>query len=585
MIVFGDPRFETTLSELAGAIRRHAASVTPGDLDFVRALLIQTGQLEQAISDLAPEPSLLKAAAMRATDRAAELFITALAPQYELVPCARQDSSSIQSDHIAELAALAAEGGAIPLRVKVPEGFEFYTLYPEQYCVSALRWAEQINGSPGEPVLVVGIRSIGTTLSAVVAAVLRAAGLQARRLTVRPGGHPFHRECALQSEQISPAQHAIIVDEGPGISGSSFMSVSQALCRAGMRPERIRIFPGHPHGPGHGASNEAAEWWAQASRIVTSVDEIRWSGRTLREALVEASTDRPGTGPRPRIEDFSAGEWRKAAYSNEAEWPAVCAPFESTKYRCSGERQSVLWKFTGLGAFVDELKTAAQIIPRTGEGTPERAGWVRGFSGFRWIDGRRLTASDAARPEVLKGVGDFLCRKAGPPLAAAELERSVQRLREMLSFNGRQALGEEWQPQFPVPACGGLRDCPSSSGAGWSPSEWVLTERGQLINTDPAGHDLGHTMVGQQPVVWDIAAVLIEWELANELRRSFLRHLADSGLRIEGRDLFFFEAAYAAFRMGQTFLCASMLGENSGEHQRLMEAYGRYREALLRIRG
>jgi len=54
------------------------------------------------------------------------------------------------------------------VRVKVPEGFAFYTLYPEQYCAAASRWCDE-HATSARRVLVVGVRSIGTSLSALVA--------------------------------------------------------------------------------------------------------------------------------------------------------------------------------------------------------------------------------------------------------------------------------------------------------------------------------------------------------------------------------------------------------------------------------
>ena len=73
------------------------------------------------------------------------------------------------------------------------------------------------------------------------------------RFTVRPRGHPFHRELHL-SESLENAirRHAeswfLIVDEGPGLSGSSFVSVALKLERLGIPSDRIVLFPSHdPH--------------------------------------------------------------------------------------------------------------------------------------------------------------------------------------------------------------------------------------------------------------------------------------------------------------------------------------------------
>jgi hypothetical protein len=582
MIVFGDPQFQTTLSEIAGAIRHKAEKLSLTDLDATRALLIQAGQLEQAISDLRPPDLLLEIRAMRAADGAADIFLAALASQMNGFEKPFTAPHLLQAGLIADLQEMEQSGGALELRVKVPEGFEFYCLFPEQYCVSALRWADQFNDFRDRPVLVVGIRSIGTTLSAVLAAVLRAAGWDIKRLTVRPGGHPFQRQCQLDAEQISPAKHAIIVDEGPGISGSSFMAVSGALTRAGLAANRITLFPAHDHGPSDGEAGAAREWWATAPQMVTALDDVRWNGATLREGLsrFSASAFFFGEDSCEQLEDFSAGKWREAAYERETDWPAVCAQFESTKYRLRIGGKKVIWKFTGLGAFVDGLKTAAGLGSFADRSAPEPLGWFRGFSAFRWVDGARLTAADAVRPEVRKEMAAFLCRRAGPPLGFCELESAISRLAGMLEFNGSRAFGDEWKPNIAVASPAVLRDSPSSSGAGWAPHEWVFAPGGRLINTDPAGHGIGHTMIGKQPILWDVAAVLVEWRLTGDLRKNFLGMLGGAGLRIELRGLAFFEAAYTAFRMGQTFLCASMMAGSSPEHQRLMRAFHDFRKMM-----
>src|SRR5207248_10773774 len=53
--------------------------------------------------------------------------------------------------------------------VNAPEGYAFYALYPEQYCVAAERWLADHPDARSGRTLVVGARSIGTSLSAVVA--------------------------------------------------------------------------------------------------------------------------------------------------------------------------------------------------------------------------------------------------------------------------------------------------------------------------------------------------------------------------------------------------------------------------------
>jgi hypothetical protein len=120
----------------------------------------------------------------------------------------------------------------------VPEGYAFYALHPALYAAAAARL-------PPADWRVIGIRSIGTGLAAVAASALRAPP----PVTVRPGGHPFSRELRLAPElKAEWAAHDgsfAVVDEGPGLSGSSFGAVADALERLGVPRERIAFLPGH----------------------------------------------------------------------------------------------------------------------------------------------------------------------------------------------------------------------------------------------------------------------------------------------------------------------------------------------------
>src|SRR5207244_12979877 len=82
---------------------------------------------------------------------------------------------------------------------------------------------------------VIGIRSIGTTMSAVATAAIISNGHRAERITVRPEGDPYNRALlftAQQSDWIKKLKEVsalfLVVDEGPGRSGSTFLSVAEA---------------------------------------------------------------------------------------------------------------------------------------------------------------------------------------------------------------------------------------------------------------------------------------------------------------------------------------------------------------------
>ncbi len=171
---------------------------TQTELDQLRALLIACGQVEQGLHDAleragqqdAAKP--LTASFHEATAHAAEAFyslaykelnsqLSSLAPPRIDAPAAlrRLQQRLATISHLPSLSAL----------VKLPEGFSLHALYPEQYVLAAGQWLAYHDGEHARGAVVVGIRSIGTTLAAVVATVLRAGGWQvavAHRPSARP---------------------------------------------------------------------------------------------------------------------------------------------------------------------------------------------------------------------------------------------------------------------------------------------------------------------------------------------------------------------------------------------------------------
>ena len=75
-----------------------------------------------------------------------------------------------------------------PLWSKYPEGYAFYSLYPEFYYESALKFVRDVGPSHA---VCIGIRSIGTSLSSVIVAALESTGCPATSFTVRPRGDYF----------------------------------------------------------------------------------------------------------------------------------------------------------------------------------------------------------------------------------------------------------------------------------------------------------------------------------------------------------------------------------------------------------
>src|SRR4051812_47119066 len=181
--------------------------------------LIQAGELEAALADAGDASA---GAAAQLTDSLAHRV------------CTGNPASGVDEQNL--LARIVP-----PQRISIspPEGFTYYALHPLDFA----RIVEKIPANP-RACAVIGIRSIGTTLSAMTAAALRAEERPAARITVRPAGHPYSRSTQFtSSEQRWIHQHLaqgaqfLIVDEGPGRSGSTFLSVAEALMEAGVARE------------------------------------------------------------------------------------------------------------------------------------------------------------------------------------------------------------------------------------------------------------------------------------------------------------------------------------------------------------
>lgn len=558
MLVYGDPSFEEPATTALTRVREWAERAGGKEWDARRRLLIEAGQLELALADRLGNDPLVQRI-MTVTDLAADAFL------------GHADLGPFQKA-LAEIE-LPPD---LTVRVKVPEGFAFYALYPEQYAEAARRWIRDHADSGSKRAAVVGIRSIGTGLSAVVARVLVKAGWSVRRLTVRPTGHPYVRRAELPSGAVRGAVFGLVADEGPGLSGSSMAAAAQALVEAGIDRSKIFFFPGHPSGPGHAGNEDVRRWWADTPRYVVGLNEMTWNGRSLTEELACRS------GPFVRVDSLSGGMWRRAVYASEDEWPAAFAAFERTKYRVvRRDGFSVLWKFEGLTGGAEAARDRMAWLAKRGwTGAPLDS--AHGFVARPWIDGKPLSPQcrDAA---VLDHVGRYILDAADSVLAISEQHTALERLREMLYWNTRESLGEaaaertlRWKrsiPVRPVPACGDGR---------MGPEEWIRRTDGRLIKVDCTGHSADHTAVGRQPLVWDLAGTMVEWRLDDETARPLLNAFVDAGGEPPALEaMAFYRAAYAAFRLGQCAICAGASDPN--ERRRLHRAGDSYKAQLVRI--
>ncbi len=112
------------------------------------------------------------------------------------------------------------------------------------------------------------------------------------RCCVRAGGRCSRLPCARrairthaqwiwrQVWQFGPASLGLVVDEGPGISGSSMAATAAAWSRRGWLQSGIAFLPGHGNEPGGAGAPEVQRWWQMAPRYVAEQRSahVWWAG-------------------------------------------------------------------------------------------------------------------------------------------------------------------------------------------------------------------------------------------------------------------------------------------------------------------
>lgn len=575
MLVFGDQvrtmRPADCLDGIAAALGLAGAERQPilrhGALGHA---LIEAGMLLQGLADAdceraghdAPSP---------AQDRAMALLL-ALARRV-----ARSWTSGLRESDAAlppEWRSLADAVPAGALRVVRPEGFRLYALYPECYLIAAAR-------SGLDRPAVVGLRSIGTTLAAMVAVATGAPDFA----TVRPVGAPFGRILrtapALRQALLARPDIAI-VDEGPGLSGSSFGSVADLLEDAGAAPARLVFFPSHGGAPGAEASERHARRWQAARRHACDFDIMGLDRPETAQGLDRWFADLVGEPLEP-LADLAGGRWRAHRRFDVA--PPVWPLLERRKYLMRTASGEWLLKFAGLGPGSAGKLARARRLHAAGL-APEPLALRHGFLIERWHrDATAPFAPSAGTPDVLPTLARYLGFRARHFPAAAEAGAPLPELRAMLARNVGQCLAEPVAGRLLARVDAALRRAApprrihTDNRLPWW--EWLRLADGAILKADATDHDCDHSLIGCQDVAWDIAGAAVEFTLPPPETERLCAAVAAEGQAAVDRALVAaLMPCYAAFQTGCWWFAGEMPGPEQTAGIAMRERYRRQLEAM-----
>lgn len=608
MLVYGDhPRTMDAAAEaraLASA-RREVEALPPGLSRHTAlvALLIRVGEWAQGVLDA--EHARTGEDADTPLSRACDTTLLALghavAASWKAPDGFRADLSRVG----VVLEALEGLAPREPVACKVPEGYAFYALYPEAYLEAARR-----QPADGRPWRVIGIRGIGTGLAGVVAAGLGTEAL----CTVRPTGHPFQRTLSLSPERTARLEaearagwRFAVVDEGPGLSGSSFGAVADFLEAHGAAPDAVTFFPSHAGAPGPQAPERHRERWARASRAVVDFESLLLHPSEPSHALVRWVEDL--TGPAEDApEDMGGGGWRGHLLADvpAEQWPPVHRWQERRKYLLRAGGRRWLLKFVGLGAHGARAYVQARVLAEAGFGVPV-TGLRHGFLVQPWLEEARPLSTagrevdrwrEEARPlstvgreverwRLVERVGEYLgFRSRHFGTVGDECGASVRELWEMACHNAEAALGRDlasalhwWGPGLAGLGRAVRRTVTDNRLHAW---EWLVLPGGRILKADAVDHARGHDLVGCQDLAWDLAGAAVELGLDADgqgtLRAEVERHKG----HVPAPDVLrFHRQTYLAFQLGHHALAATSYDASApDEASRLRRAADRYAQLL-----
>ena len=346
-------------------------------------------------------------------------------------------------------------------------------------------------------------------------------------------------------EVVEDAQ-VVIVDEGPGISGSSFLATAEAIEAAGIDARRIVMI----------GSREPEVEGLRAPRGAE-----RWRRFTFRSV-----SDRPLL-PEGADQELGGGLWRRIVLTDFENQPACWTQLESSKYLSADKK--ILAKFHGFGHYGRVIEERAKKLGEAGF-SPKPLGQVRGFGQYEFLPGRVLTQSDLS-PRIVQRLAEYCSLRK----EAFSTEESPHELETMANYNWECEFGEKLEDPIRLET-----EHRVIADGRMLPHEWLFTEDGRVLKTDAVGHGDDHFFPGPCDIAWDVAGTIVEWQMDDVASAEFVDHYRVlSGDDVRER-LPEYVLAYAIFRMAWSKM-AAQASAGQFDEALLMRDYRKYREMAM----
>lgn len=566
MIVYRDAGREEQTAAKLERLRRLAAR---GDAE---GFLLEAGELEQGAADaLAPRcddwgvPQQLLRDLLRAAGAAYVAGLEGRCPASALL-CA--------AGILPNLRRLSASD-ALParLRVKPPEGYVHYALDPAGYAAAATAYRTEVGAVRAARALVLGIRTVGTSLSAVVAAVVGSE----RTATLRPRGETGARRViagpafeARLLAWLAGGADVLVVDEGPGATGETLAAVAAWLRGLGVADHDIVLVASRAWGMPL-APEDRRSWFERARKHVPPLGDPR-PGRLA--SMLGLS----------KLQDLSGGRWREVV-PGTADEPA-CVAHERSKYRAWDNRgRAYLIRYVGMGRWGAPVIQRAEALAEAGAG-PAVLACAHGFVVCDWAEGQPPSGNPGRDRRFVAALASYVRTRAGrfPTGRAVEIAPLV----ELLVQNASEALGANAAGL--AATARRLERLPRAEAvvadARIQRREWLCTQD-SYRKVDALDHGDGLRFPGPTHAAWDVAGAAIEFDLDDEVTADLARQQAAAS---GGAAASFIEAAttlrapYAACALGDALLSAreAPAEEDQRRFEAQAERYGRALDRELR---